>query len=156
MANVKISYAAATSMATTALVSLANGSGWQSDVIDNTTNLYDDYLFRVTRLAATTSGTGLVDFYAYAALSDTTYTDSATGAVGAFTAAGRLNSAYIGSVTMNTITAVVGAPFSVAAAFNGTMPSKWGVIAINNCGSALTALGAAVMLHQQGVSYTVT
>lgn len=155
MANSKISYAAATSMTTTGLLSLANGAGWQSDVVDNTTNLYDDYLFRVTRLAATTSGTGLVDFYAFAALSDTTYTDGATGTAGSFTSASRLNSAYIGSVTMNTITAVVGAPFSVAAAFNGTMPSKWGVIGLNNSGSALTSLGAAIQMHHQGVFYTI-
>ena len=154
MANIKIAYGTSTSMTTTGLLSLANLAGWQSDVVDNTTNLYDDYFFRVTRLAATTSGTGLVDFYAYAAMSDTTYTDVATGTAGAFTAAGRLNSSYIGSVTMNTITAVVGTPLSVAAAFNGTMPSKWGVIAINNCGSALTSLGAAIQMHYQGAYYT--
>lgn len=135
--DVKAVYAAKVAITFTAINSLANGSGAESTAVDNTTNKYLDALVHCS-LTGTGSTTGLVDFFVYSALGDTTYTDAATGTTAAFTAANRRNSRYLGSIQMNTSGVLSGA-FSVAAAFDGYMPSKWGLIAVNNSGAALPA-----------------
>lgn len=133
---------------TITLTSLGNGSARESTVLDFSSSGAIDALLRVTTNGQA-SGTGRLDLYAYAALGDTTYTDGATGSDAAFTAANRLNARYIGFVQMNQATAVVGAFFSLAAAFDGTLPSKVGLIAINSSGAALSATGGDHVVEVQ-------
>ena len=138
MAVQKIAYAAKTAIVWTG-TSLANAAARQSTVVDNTVNLYDDAIVQV-QSNGIAAATATLDFYVYAALSDTTYSDGATGTDGTFTAANRLNAVWIGSVTMNAAVAVnCTLPKSVAACFGGIMPSKWGLIGVNNAGAALSA-----------------
>jgi hypothetical protein len=138
-------YAAKTSIAATSLASLANAAGAQSAVVDNSTTGYIDAVIRVIIASSATTNTALVDIYAYGALGDTTYIDGATGADAAFTAANRRNAKFIGSVQCNPVAAATAqAMFSIAQAFDGVLPTKWGLIFINNSGAALNATGNVV------------
>lgn len=153
MADVKNAYGAKTTVTFT-LTSLANGSGRESTVVDNTSNKFADALL-LFRSKGQASGTALVDIYVYAALGDTTYTDSATGTDAAFTAANRRNSPYLGSLQLNAGTSQERGMWSVAGAFNGTMPDKWGLIAINNSGAALSATAGDHVIEFEGIYQTV-
>jgi hypothetical protein len=93
----------------------------------------------------------LTDFYVYTDAGASAYTDGATGSDAAFTAANRRNSRYLGSVQMNGATGVKGGGWSVAEAFGGALPRKWGLIAINNSGAALSATGGDFTVYRQPV-----
>jgi hypothetical protein len=154
MADIKSAYGSKTTITMT-LTSLANGSARESTVVDNTSNKFLDARVRI-QTKGQASGTSLVDFYAYSALGDTTYTDSATGTDAAFTAANRRNARYVGSIQLNAATSQERLEFSIAQAFGGTMPDKWGLIAVNNSGAALSATGGDHVIEYQGVYATST
>jgi hypothetical protein len=153
MSDIKTAYGAKTTIVAT-LTSLANLAGWQSTVIDNTASKFRDALVRIATNGQT-SGTGNLDIYVFAALGDTVYSDGATGTDGAFTAAGRLNAKYLDSVKLNVATQVFSVLRSVAAAFGGVMPDKWGLIFINNSGAALHATAGQHVVEYEGVYDTV-
>lgn len=164
MTTVKPSYAASAALTIT-LDGLAASSiyGRQSAVVDNTTNLYDDALLGVTIVtpaSGTLSSTSPnVTVYLYAAMDATPhYTDGASGSDAAFTmpsqpnlipfmviGVGSASQALSGALT------VYAGPRSVAAAFGGVLPSKWGIVAVNNLGVALGTGNAAAA---NGVTFT--
>lgn len=152
MADIKTAYGSKTAITLTP-ASLADGAGHQSTVVDNTTDKFLDVLVRIQTNGAA-GGTGSVEVYVYSALGDTTYTDGATGTDGAFTAANRKNSRYLGSVQMNEATGVVAMMPGIAAAFGGTLPSKWGLIIINSSGAALSATAGDHVFEYQGIYAT--
>lgn len=157
MAVVNLKYAGSTATAVTCtLTSLANTAARQSTAIDNTTSLNVDYLLRV-KTNGQASGTATLDVYVYGAAEGTTpvYSDGATGTDGTITATSVQNSRLLGSVQMNAATAVTWGPMSVAAAFGGTLPPKFGFIFINNSGAALSATSADHSIVVQGVAATV-
>lgn len=153
MPTVNLAYAAKTTITLT-LTSLTNTSARASTAIDNTSTKYIDALLRITSKGAAGS-TGTVDLYVYTALSDTTYSDGATGTDAGFTAGNRKNSVFLGSLQMNTTTAVTSAVWSIAALFGGILPSKWGIIAINNSGGTLSATGGDHVVEFEGITQTV-
>jgi hypothetical protein len=155
MADIKTAYGARTTITWTG-TSLANGSARESTAIDNTSNKFlDARVFVQTKGQA--SGTALIDWYVYSALGNTTYSDAATGTDAAFTAANRRNSRYLGSVQMNANTTAVQCELpSVATAFGGTMPDKWGLICVNSSGAALSATPGDHVIEYEGVYATST
>lgn len=150
--DVKNAYSALATVTIT-LTSLADGSARESTVIDNTSNKYLDLILRA-QSRCSGAATGQVNIYAYASLSDTTYTDGATGSDAAFTAANRLNSKLVGSLQMNG-TSPASLVESVRAAFGGTLPSKVGFIFVNAAGAALSATAGHHIVEVQGVYATV-
>jgi hypothetical protein len=153
MAVVNFSYAAKTAITVT-LTSITTGNGRASTVIDNTTNKYLDAIVRV-QTNGQTGATGTVDIYVYSALGDTTYTDGITGTDAAVTVANMLNAQYLDSVKMNTTTAVSKTLRSVASAFGGVMPDKWGLLFINNSGGTLSATAGNHVVEFEGITQTV-
>lgn len=154
MAIQNIAYSARTVMTMT-LTSLANAAAWQSLVVDNTTNKYDDVIVFVQTKGQAGSTAGL-EFYLYAYDGGTLYSDGATGTDLTFTAANRKNSPLIDVITLNTTTATPALlRRSVAACFGGIMPGKWGLIAINSSGGALSATSGDHVVTYQGITYTV-
>ena len=154
MAIQTITYGSKTSVAITAGASLASGSAVQSAAVDNTTNKYDDAVVQVEATGSAAGNTGTVDFFVYAALGDTNYTDAASGSDATFTAANRKNAVWLGFAAMNG-TALVRSTLqrSVAQCFGGVMPSKWGFIVVNSSGAALAVAG--ITINYQGITYTV-
>lgn len=152
MSDIKLAYQAVQTMTVTNLHSLANSAtnGWQSDVVDNTSNLYEDALVQVVVDFANTAPANerAVFVFAYAGL-NTTYSNPATGTEGTITipslAATPTCLRQIGSIPYGTQDEVAeSSPMSVAAAFGGILPPKWGIVLINYSGAALGASGNSV------------
>ena len=164
MADQKIAYASSAS-ATITLASLASDTnllaGRESDVIDNSSNLYVDYLLSGV---ITTASSGLTDskgilVYCYAQQTDSpSYPAGITGSDAGLTLnstevrdAGLVLAAAIG--TNNTAsTAYSFNAVSVASCFGGSLPQRWGVFVVQNTGGAL----ASGTLTYQGIYGTVS
>lgn len=160
--DIKIAYSSATSMTVTNLNSLASSAtaGWQSDVIDNTSNLYDDILVQVVIDFANTAPANdkCAYLYVYSAL-ETTYTDPASGSEGTITLTSVSTTAQnlrlVGRLAYETADAVIESQvFSVRAAFGGTLPPKVGFVIINFSGAAIAASGNTV--KYRGVYHTAS
>ena len=152
MASIKLAFGSVTSMTVTNLHSLASSAtvGWQSAVIDNSTDLYEDALVQVILDHANTAPANdkASYVYAYGGL-ETSYSDPASGTEGTITIATIVSNPQafkqIGNVPYNTQDAVVESqPMSVASAFGGILPIKWGIIVVNYSGAAYAASGNTV------------
>jgi hypothetical protein len=152
VATIKIGYSAETAMTVTGLASLASSptAGWQSAVVDNTTDLYLDALVQVVLdFANTAPGASQAAYvYAYGGLA-TTYSDPASGSQGAITLPDVTTSPnklrLIGTIPYSVQNEVAeSSPMSVCAAFAGLLPPKWGLVIVNHSGAALDASGHAV------------
>lgn len=161
MATLKLLYSAVQTMVVTALQSLASSAtaGWQSAVVDNTTDLYEDALVQVILDFANTapSADKCAYVFAYSGL-ETAYADPASGTEGSITLATIASNPQafrqIGTVPYNTQDAVVeSSVMSVAAAFGGVLPPKWGIVVMNYSGAALAGSGNTV--KWMGVTHTI-
>lgn len=152
MASIKTAYGTETTMTTTNLQSLSSSptAGWQSDAVDNTSDLYLDALVQVVvDFANTAPGNDkAVYVFAYGGLT-TTYTNPVTGSEGALTLPTIVTTQQamklIGVIPYNTQNEIAESqPMSVAAAFGGVLPPKWGIAIINYSGAALASSGNTV------------
>ena len=116
--------------------------GRASTVVDNSTNLYQDALLGgFVQTAAGSIGTApTVYIYAYSDVDATPhYTENITGTDASFTRTDPSNLKLIGLVNVNaSATGYYFGSFSVAAAFGGLLPKKWGIYVNNVTGLALT------------------
>jgi hypothetical protein len=148
MATVKEALANAASMTVTALNSLASSAtaGWQSAVVDNSSDLAEDALVQVVLDFANTAPANdkAVYVYAYTGIG-TNYTEPCTGSEGTVTITNPNNLRQIGVLTYQTADMVLkSGVMSVALAFGGVMPAKWGLVIINYTGAAIAASGNSV------------
>lgn len=171
-ANVLTAYGTATAATWTNLNSLANSAtaGAQCTAIDNTSNLYDDYMVepQLGSVAAGTAGNSKAIFFFTHALVDSS--GSAYASTGAATpGASDATLTYL-DITANAIPAPLlgvvpiqgtnppatnGGPFSVAGSlgYQGYAPPKFVLGAVNNCGLTLNASNT---VNYRGVYFTVT
>lgn len=144
MADVKTAFGTSTSITIT-LNSLASGqfAGRESTVVDNTSNKFLDAHVAVTLVigAGTIANDKAAYVYAYGSEDGTNYTDNATGSDAAITIRNPTNLRLVHVVAMPTQSLTYKAVFSVASAFGGALPRKWGIVVINFCGIALSASG---------------
>lgn len=126
---------------TVTMASLANNSARQSTEIDNSSNLFHDALvfLKVKTGASGTTSTGTVNVYAYATVDNgTTRTENAGASDAAITLTAPPNARLIGIVNaVANSTTYYGGPFSVATAFGGVLPEKWGIVVENKTGGTL-------------------
>lgn len=138
---------------TVTLASLANNGARASTAVDNSSNLFFDapVFIAIKSGAASTSASGYVNVYAYGTVNGgTNYTEGATGTDAAITLVSPTNAILIGvvNVVANATTYYAG-PFSVAAAFGGRLPEKWGIIIENKTGGTLdSSEGNHIKLYQ--------
>lgn len=139
-------------MTVTNLNSLASSTttGWQSAAVDNTTNVYEDAHVQVIVDMANTAPANDKCLYvlAYSAL-ETTYTSPASGSEGTVTLTNITNTGQnirqIGIIPYTTQDEVIeSSVMSVASAFGGILPAKWGIIIANYSGAAIAATGNSV------------
>lgn len=155
MSEIKSKYAAAAAMTIT-LASLSNNSARQSSEVDNSTNRYLDVLVTI-KLKTGGSGVaaaGGVTLFAFGSINGgTTRTENAGGSDAAITLTNPPNARMIGFVNaVANATSYVAGPFSVAAAFGGVLPQRWGIIVYNESGAALSSTGGDFDLSYQGVT----
>jgi hypothetical protein len=158
MADLKLAYAASTAITCT-LASLATNTARESTAIDNTTNKYLDALVAVTIKLQT--GTPAADkaiyVYAYGSEDGTNYTDNATGTDAAVTMRAPTNLKLIGVIATPDAGALTykGPPMSIAAAFGGILPRKWGIVVQNKSNLTLDATEGTHAKTYTGVYTTV-
>lgn len=160
------------SLTITDLNSLASSvtAGWMSAAIDNTSNLYLDYLVQIKLAAVNTSPSSQKALFLYAApvVDDTTNDYATTGAASGGGPTGTEGTITFPDITANPVNipligvvpyvgqnAVIISPaFSVAAAFNDVIPPKFVLALINASGMTIAAAGNYVKVR--GVYRTVT
>jgi hypothetical protein len=169
MASVKLAYAASSALTQTNLDGIASSStwvaGWTSDYIDNSSNLYDDYIVNV-QIQVESSGlsAGEIRVYYYRELSDSAaYDVFSAGTEGtegtatihdtevrdaAFALAGM-------TVTDTTASRVYAIPCRGPKEVLGATPRKWAVFITQSTGTTLETTGDPNVVHIKGVYYTV-
>lgn len=159
MADVKIAYGSADQTITVTIASLGSGSARESTAINNTTPLMLDALVQVMvhTNGSGTSANGYVSLYVYGSIDGaSTYSGGATGSDAAITLTSPPNHRLLGTITANANnTSYKSALFSVAAAFGGVLPARWGIIVDNQTGAALNSTGGNHKASYQGVYQTV-
>ena len=137
MADIKWQNGTITSLATTALNSLANGSAALSDEYDNATNQYIYGLLELTVTWGTNPTAGnLVNFYLEVAPDGTNYSDDQS-----------ISSAYLGGVPVRAVTSLQRLPLGLG--MSGPIflpPTKFKVRVVNNSGQAFPASGSTLKI----------
>lgn len=166
MATQTTTYASAASL-TLGLASLADGGYRESTAVDNGTNKYIDALVGGKIQVGAVSADGTIEFYAYGTYDGTEYTAGLTGTDGTVTwgttgstgVDGAQNLPFLGVVAVDTTDDnddVRWGPFSIAAAFGGVLPQKWGIVVRNRTGLAFHATGTNNECQFTGIKYDVT
>lgn len=148
-----LSYGDTTTMTVTSLHSLAQSltAGWQSAVVDNTSDKYLDALVQVViDFANTAPGNDKkVYVFAYGGIESGVYTNPASGSQGTITvvdfSANESAFKLIGTIPYTTQDEVAESQhMSVAQAFGGVLPPYWGLIIMNYSGATTAASGNTV------------
>ena len=150
MADIKSKYGASNQAITITLTGLADDGVRASTVVDNSANLFLDALVQLkinTGNVGAPAGDKNCLVYAYGtADGGTTYSGGATGADADYGGvAGQLidNCPMLGIVTVDAQNETFESDvFSVASAFGGVLPQKWGIIVMNQIGQALGSSSA--------------
>lgn len=144
MATTTVTHAAAGSITLTT-TSITNGSYRQSTVIDNDTNGYlDAQVGGILTMGTTPTADSTCSIYAYASYDGTNYTAGCSGSDAAYTADGEESLLkLLETVTVDTTTdqEYVWGPVSVAQAFGGILPVKWGIVFKNDSGVTTNVTG---------------
>lgn len=140
---------------TITLTSLANAAAREMTVFDNTSNLFLDVLLSMkTKTVNTALNTGsCFQFWAYALIGDgASYTYPATGADAGITVATDPSLIFVAraAAVLHNVALYVG-EYSVAAAFGGVLPTKFGIIVQNLTGQALSATAGDHAVYLRGV-----
>jgi hypothetical protein len=149
----------ATSAAITiTLTSLAHSltAGRESTVIDNTTNVYMDAILQVKfKLLTGTPGVDqAVYVYVHGSEDGATFTDgNLTGVDAALTLRAPTNMTMLQTIFAATTggATFVGQPISVALAFGGMLPRKWGVVIRNATNLAFSATAGDHVVRYTGI-----
>jgi hypothetical protein len=126
--------------------------GRESTAVDNGAGLFLDALVFLLVEVGTLSGNKQVLLYAYGtADGGTNYTEGCTGSDAAHTRQDPtiLRPLAIIATPTNSVIYRAG-PFSIAAAFGGIMPEKWGIVVFNDTGAAFSATAGNNKAFYQG------
>lgn len=164
--DVKLAYAASSDLTVTNLHGIASSSthvsGWESPEIDNTTNLYLDYLIS-GKFTVESSGlsAGEIRIWIVPRLDDSTWPGGFDGTESTETtplddANGTMAGAVLAKVIQTDTTAsqvYYSAPFSVASLFGGIVPAKFVVFVTQSTGTTLETTGNQITI--KGVYVTI-
>ena len=165
MATANINYTAAASVTIT-LTSLADAGFRESTAVDNSTYKYMDALVGGKIQIGAPSADGTIAIYAYGSYDGTEYTAGLTGSDGTVTWGttgstgldGANNLPLLGVISVDATDDNDDArwgPFSVAQAFGGVLPTKWGIVIKNSTGASLHATGTNNECQFMGIKYDV-
>lgn len=155
MADITAKYGTSNQTITVTLASLTNNSTRASTYIDNSSNLFLDALvfLNIKTGASGTSSTGYVNIFAYGTSDGgSNYTENATGSDAAITLVSPTNLKLIGIINcVSNATTYKSGPLSVASAFSGVLPERWGIVVENKTGGTLDATEGNHLKIYQGV-----
>lgn len=157
--DIKAAYAASSNLTVTNLAGLAASTthvtGWESAVIDNTSNLYLDYLISAKFTVESASlSAGQIRIHIVPLLDDSTYPGGFDGTESAETTPlDDANGTAAGAVLCKTILTDTTAsqvyycaPFSVRSFFGGVCPAKFVVFITQSTGTTLETSGQQVTI----------
>lgn len=164
--DVKIAYAASSNLTVTGIDGVASSSthvsGGETNEVDNTTNLYLDYLVS-GKITVESSGlsAGEIRVWIVPRIDDSTYPGGFDGTASAETtplddANGTMAGAVLAKVIATDTTAsqvYYIAPFSVAALFGGICPAKFVVFVTQSTGTTIETSGNQITV--KGIYATV-
>lgn len=165
MANIKVAYGTATAI-TNAIQSLATSSTWtagyESDAVDNSSNLYLDYeLSGKVTVGTTPTANTEIRIYIVGSIDGTTWPDVFDGTTSAETVTSegvRDGFAKLAAVLrVDSTTSNREYPFfigSIASLFGGVCPTKWAVFVAHNTGVNLNSTGGNHVFTQRGIYLT--
>ena len=135
------------------MTTLADAAAREGTAVDNTSNVFIDALvfFHDVKTGDTgVSASGYLNVYAYGtANGGTDYSDTCTGSDAAVTLTSPPNVRLIGIINaVASATTYRAGPFSVAAAFGGVLPDKWGIVVENKTGHHLDASAGGSAFYQ--------
>ncbi len=163
MASRKLAYANSAAITIT-LASLGSAAWRESTAIDNGTNLYLDAFVGGRVQIGAVGADGVLEFYAYGSWDGTLFTAGLSGSDAAITwgTTGGVDSFNdlipLGVANFDTTDDnddVEYGPFSIAAAFGGRLPPKWGIVVRNPGATALHATGTNNAMAYRGVYETI-
>ena len=146
MADAKWAYPAGAAYTIT-LNSLASAGYVTGNEVDNTTNLYLDYLAEFVIADVTEAGNKQIVIFAISSLDGTNYSDAPS------TTKPQANASFVGTISLDGTGAYRSKAMSVAAAFGGILPPKFKLVAYNDAGVSLAASGNSAYLR--GVYHTI-
>ena len=161
MASIKVAYAAASNLTFTSLNSLAASSSWlagaESTAVDNTSNLYTDYLLSGKFTAgAANNQAGTIEVGVVGLLDDSTWpdvfdgTDSTESITSAGVKAGIVRIAAVIAGENSASRVYYFGPVSVANLFGGSLPKKFVVWVAHNIATSTN------IWHTTGHQVTIT
>ena len=136
MATIKQIVGTRTSLTTSALNSLASATFVSAGTITHNTNQPIDVMIEVTATPGTVSGNKQLVVFAKASLDGTNYS---TGPESGTTTTDEPYLYYVGTVPLNTTSAVQTKTFSLAGSLGGLLPYAIKIIIRNDSGAALAA-----------------
>jgi hypothetical protein len=159
MATATTNYGSSAAITLT-LTSLGNGSWRQSTVVDNSTNKYLDALAGGSvQVGTSPTANSAIEIYAYGERDDAgNYTSGASGSDGSYTADGEedeLKLLEVITVDGTSDQDYEWGPVSVAQAFGGILPRKWGLVFKNGTGAAFNGTGSNNETKYQGIKFDV-
>lgn len=166
MADQKIAYQTSQTL-TNAVESLASSADWtagyESATVDNTSNLYLDYMFDgYVTVGTTPTASTQIRVYVVASVDGTNWPDVFDGTTGAETVTsvgvrdGFAKLAAVIGVDATTSNRPYPFAFSVAALFGGVCPPKFVLFTSHNTGAALNSTGGNQVFRYRGVYGTIT
>lgn len=142
---------------TITMAGVVANAGRESTAVDNSSNKWVDaqLVVKIRTGPSGTSSTGMVAIFAYGSVDGgSTYSGNATGTDGNLTP---MNMVQIGSIAVAAnATDYKSAVLSVAAAFGGSLPERWGIAILNLTGATLDATGSNFSAKWQGVAAQYT
>ena len=150
MATIKQIVGTRTSLTTSALNSLASATFVSAGTITHNTNQPIDVMIEVTATPGTVAGNKQLVVFAKVSLDGTNYS---TGPESGTTTTDEPDLYYVGTVPLNTSSAVQTKTFSLAAALGGMLPYASKIIIKNDSGAALAGSGNSVYYSE--ISATV-
>lgn len=139
---------------TITLASLATGSARQSTSIDNTSNLFLDALvyLAIPIVAGTPGADKAIYVYAFGSEDGTNYTDNAGASDAAITLRAPTNLKYVDTIATPDSGALtykwVG---TIAKAFGGILPPKWGIVILNKTNLSFNATEGNLIKEYRGL-----
>lgn len=164
--DVKLAFGASSALTQTSLDGISSSSthvaGWESGAIDNSTNLYLDYIINAKiQVESTGLSAGEIRLYLVAELDDSTWPDVFDGTESAETVTDteiRDAICRLAAISATDTTAsrvyYLNCP-SVAAVFGGTVPRKFVVFITQSTGTTLETTGDPNQVYVKGVYQTV-
>lgn len=164
--DVKLKYAASAALTQTNLDGLASSSthvaGWESDAIDNSSNLYLDYAINaVIQVESAGLAAGEIRMYLVAEMEDSTWPDVFDGTESAETVTDTNVRDAICRLAAITATDTTASQFyylmcpSAAAVFGGSLPRKFVVFITQSTTTTLETTGDPNQVYVRGVYETV-